>query len=113
MTLRTMEGDRSKLPKWAQRYIESLEREINQQDDHIRDISSQHPGSGVYIRQYTRPDHTLPANTRIRFDVPGPRGTEGYVEVHSDRGRVEVRGSEALIIRPNASNSASVTVGDY
>jgi hypothetical protein len=62
-----MTHDVTKLPKWAQRRIETLETQLEQ----VREANRlQVEGeTDIWIQDYSRGDRPLPVNSTIRFDL--------------------------------------------
>lgn len=117
--IHTPRGDVKRLPKWAQEYIDGLQREITRQDKHIKEISSGHPGSNVVLDPigYAQPEVTLPPDSVIRFYLSKERnGYNGLLEVHVNRqdpSRVEVRsGGGPLSIIPHVSNAVTIGIAE-
>src|ERR1700755_3600979 len=80
-------GDVNRLSKWAQEYIGNLKREIERQDRHIKEISSNHPDTNVILNtNIGQPDVTLPISASVRFYLGDNR--EDYtdcIEFHHSR----------------------------
>src|SRR6201990_838944 len=68
-------GDVNRLSKWAQEYIGNLKREIERQDRHIKEISSNHPDTNVILNtNIGQPDVTLPISASVRFYLDDKKG---------------------------------------
>src|SRR5215472_9545016 len=82
----------ARLPKWAQREIETLQMRLAEHQQRIAELSAGPENSNVIVSDYGYPDRLLGRDTRIRFLL----GWDGYIEVrHSrdDPGSLEVRAS--------------------
>lgn len=111
-------GDVTKLPKWAQARLQSLERQVVNLEDHIAQLSQEHANSNVQIDQSgVYPDHSLPSNSTIDFYVGDSRQkwhdmiTVQIVLVPNGPNRLRVHSSEQLAIRPTGGiNSVEIAV---
>lgn len=96
----------SKLPKWAQRHIERLERKIESRDELIASLQPKTSRlTNGYERRVFLPD--LPGGVSFNFEEPGgPRYIQvSYHDKASPRGvGLHVSGSDCLRFSPIASN---------
>lgn len=104
----TTEPDLSKLPKWAQRHIETLTRDLA----HAHAKLSEGPGnSDTFADDYVTPARPLGRETRIVFYVSEPHPTSGirdYIDCRLDDGRLHVSGTSPLIVEPRSANGVDI-----
>ena len=108
-------GDVTRLAKWAQEYVHSLLRKIEDLEKRLDDLAAEHADSNVMIAGFhEEPDIGLPENSRIYFYAafPGEANDRltNMVEVHHDRElphllHIASYGSRGVKIIPSASNS--------
>jgi hypothetical protein len=104
--MRPSERDVTKLPQWAQRRIEKLERDLA----HARDKLSQGPeNSDTFADAYSENPRPLGQGTTIRF-VYGDRWHQQF-QARLDGDTLHVSGGNSIFIEPRASNSVYVKVG--
>ena len=110
-------GDIKRLPKWAQEYIDGLTQELASQDNHIKAISSEHPGSNVALKaNIGRPDVTLPVDSGVYFSLGESRDVirGATIEVRhagTDSLNVLSYGMGQLLVTPWSSNAIRLKVG--
>ena len=73
MARRTDEGDRSRLPLWAQRKLEGLERQVEVLQDKVAELKSPHADSNVKVSDGIDQDYGLPPNSIIDFYLGADR----------------------------------------
>ncbi|HLU31859.1 MAG TPA: hypothetical protein VK088_08850 [Acidimicrobiia bacterium] len=95
-----MSGDRTKLPKWAQREIEVLE----QDKAYWKAKALMGPSDSNTFSNEGRP---LGMNARVRFVL----GEHLTVDARIRRGQVEIMASDRLAVIPHSTNV--VYVGPY
>ena len=117
MNIPNRDRDRSRLAKWAQEFIEQLERTIREKDKHIAELSNKHPGSNVVLSGgHTEPDVGLPPNSRVYFYAgDGREPLTNMIEVHhdlDDSGLIYLAsyGGSGLHIHPRSSNSVYLSL---
>lgn len=106
-------GDVSKLPKWAQRYIESLTREVSDLEKSLDAASSIYPNSNVVLRgrRHHDPDIGLrPDSTVFFYAGDGREPLTNMIEVrhdheNPDRLRIASYGSRGLRIITSSGNA--------
>lgn len=107
----------ARLPKWAQREIETLQMRLAEHQQRITELSAGPENSNVIVSDYGYPDRLLGRDTRIRFLL----GEDGYIEVRHQRsnpGILEIVSGGAglkgaLHITPQVSNAVRVRIGEY
>ena len=105
-------GDVSRLAKWAQQYIDSLRRRVDELEKRVHELSVKHPNSNVVLAgHHVDPDVELPPDSRIYFYAGDSRDRlTNMIEVHHDRDNprrlyIVSYGSRGVHIIPSASNS--------
>ncbi len=111
----------AKLPKWAQRHVEALQREAEYHRDEKAALFSSDPADVKVALPYfysangAKDDNQpLPDRQHVRFYLPHPdprrRGDVCHVTIGLDdvRGGILVHGSDALGVTPNSANSLSI-----
>lgn len=112
--------DLSKLPKWAQHYVEDMRRDIVRKDQRLKALADQHPGSNVVMGgKLGEPDITLPPDSRIFFYAGEGRDLlTDMVEIRHDKNHggerlyIACYGSRGVRIVPSASNSFYLELTD-
>lgn len=61
------EGDRSRLPQWAQRKLEGLEAQIAHWKAHVDELNNAHPGTNVRLSSHIYGDTDLPPDSEVDF----------------------------------------------
>ena len=92
----------SKLPRWIQDYVRSLENKLNRAEAHLE------------VQDKTKiswtNDHTnysfLPNRATIRFELPDNE----YIEVRLKEDKIYLNSSHQLIIAPHVTNAVDVKV---
>jgi hypothetical protein len=102
-----------RLPIWAQDELSRLRRELNAEQrrnaEFLRDI----PHSNTAVREYTNPDWPLPDNARVVFNLaPDERRGGDLVAYIDQRGSLTLQGDRAILVHPQASNAARLTLRD-
>lgn len=99
-------GDEERLPKWAQRELESQRKTIQTLHDKLRSFENAPEDSPVFLRDYVSGDVSLPAGGHYVFQVDGPHDATANLEVTlEDDGTISVNGSDGRIaILPTAAN---------
>lgn len=107
----------AKLPVWAQTYIARLEAD-KAETDTLRAALGEAPlegASGLVTWSVLMDDYALPDRASVRFHeaAEGEKGYRRYIEVgfsqNNRDGRVlMIRGSEGIVIQPEASNVVAV-----
>ena len=106
--------DVSRLPKWAQSRIATLENEVKNLRAHVEEISADHEGTNVVIDQHhVYPDVGLPESSQILFYLGKGRDRwRDAVEIRIPRGnpeRLEIRGPDSgLRIIPSSYNGVRI-----
>ena len=105
-------GDTNRLAKWAQQYIDSLRRRVDELEKLVHSLSVKHENSNVVMAGlHLDPDIGLPPNSRIYFYAGDNRDRlTNMIEVHHDRDNpdriyIASYGSRGVHIIPSASNS--------
>lgn len=96
----------ARLPRWARMELDRLQRDL----DHAHaQLAAGPEDSDTFVHTYSEPDRPLGTAPSIRFAFDGA-GSEArsYVEVRLVRGRVEVRGSGSIDVRPEGSNGLTI-----
>lgn len=98
-----MVEDITKLPKWAQRRIQTLERD---NADLVAQLTAGDADTDVHILDYVHGDRPLPRHTVIKFTL----SNGGYVQcrVNDKRDCVNVMTEEALHVQPEVTNVINV-----
>lgn len=111
---REVNEDVTKLPKWAQARIHSLESEVTNLKTHVAEISTDHEGTNVVIDQHhVYPDVGLPEFSQILFYLGNGRDRwRDVVEIRISRSnpeRLELRGTDSgLRIIPSSYNGVRI-----
>lgn len=113
----------AKLPIWAQRHFEMLERALEDAKNEVSTLRAAlgeaplEGASGLVTWSVLMDDYLLPDRASVRFhEAPkGEKGYHRYIEVgfsnHNQKERVlMIRGSEGIVIQPQASNVVVVRV---
>lgn len=98
--------DISKLPKWAQRYIERLERELRRSKELIENLKFEPGEADFYYKEGV--DEKFPMPEGITVHIPMKNGYKGDELMISRQGDncISIRTRESsLHIEPQASNS--------
>lgn len=115
------DGDLTKLPKWAQRRIENLERDLG----HWREralATERNDETDTGIRDYTADFGTprfLRSGAHVLFGVQRREGPNGYasydgIECSWRDGHLYVStANDALLAQPQSSNVLKVRRGDF
>lgn len=99
-----------RLPKWAQRYISDLQRQIKELRAHVdRDAE----GSTIFLDPYRERIPLGDEFAAIHFE----HSERDFIAVQWDfsqrpRKVLLIRGSEAIVIRPQSSNTVEVSLKD-
>jgi hypothetical protein len=100
----------TKLPRWAQQHIDHLRRQLTETQLALREAQGGVIETDTVADPYGEYPQNMRPGTTIRFLMNG-----NYLDciMHERHGsnRLEVRGSEALTIRPSSSNVLTVDVG--
>lgn len=111
-------GRMQRLPKWAQEYIQSLERRLRETERHVQELAEAQPVSRVFqilrhgysdnkeIRRYL--DH----DTGVIYTMaqPGhPRNREVEVTFRHAGDFIEVHAGASISIRPWSGNMVRIT----
>ena len=105
--------DLTKLPKWAQRKIEALRRDV----EHWKRIAQQRVGEGETDTFVWQPvdgdDIPLPKRAAIEFRLTERSRVRVFIREDRDGDRVlDVCGSDPLHVLPVASNVVCIIGGD-
>lgn len=111
----TQERDVTKLPRWVQDRIESLERDVAHWKAKAYEVGSGETDTQVEIGMDF---HPLPNESRVRFGAVhqthanGFRSHNGGVDVRWDPKAqcVEIHGDRPFVIKPIASNHLTLEV---
>lgn len=99
-----MSEDVAKLPKWAQRRFEDLQRELAHARAELEETRSAHPQTNVRVSGYvTDPDTTLPAGSLIQFRLGNSPWSADVIDV-----RHNLRDNQRLIVRGNCTRPMAV-----
>lgn len=100
----------SKLPRWAQERIETLERNLKSAQQDRDEMRDGFPGSPVRVCHYgLGVDQTLPPMASIRFHV-GPN--DEWIECRHERDYVYVSAGAGIRVQPLASNTLTLHATD-
>ena len=115
------ENDLEKLPKWAQRHIEMMYKNVELFQQQAGNLFSSDPAEVkvelpyFYSANGTKDDsQPLPDRQHVRFYLPHPdprrMGDMCHVTIGLDdvRGGILVHGSDALGVTPNSANSLNI-----
>lgn len=103
-------NDLSRLPKWAQRRLETAEREAA----HWKQVAHDGPeDTDTFINTYDLGSKGIPLQkgASIRFIVGD--GRRGYIETKLKDGYVEVYADESIAIQPQSSNVVKVFLEEW
>jgi hypothetical protein len=104
----------SKLPKWAQRYIQNLERDLDSRNQEIAALTGEvvkEPGRMTFgYSLFGSGEHPIPEHDHVTVYQRGskPGWPVGSIEVRAYDDRVEIHGSDSIRIEPRASNVVNV-----
>lgn len=97
--------DVTKLPKWAQTRIDTLERN----NAYLKAVLAEGPeDSDTFADPYSDSPRPLGKRTMIRFDV-GDSSREHF-DVRLEGDVLEVYGGSALMLRPHAANVVKLKI---
>jgi hypothetical protein len=102
----------AKLPRWAQRHIERLERDRDSLRAKLAQIDSgESPVVWDEYNLHGEGHHAIPARARVLFTLP----SGGVIEVSLRSDHVEVRAERygSIITQPTASNVLRIRDGEY
>lgn len=103
--------DLSRLPKWAQRRLETLEANAAHWKAKALAVADGPEHAPVVVHHYgDEPDGGLPDET-IQF-FPDPKDRRTYIEVQRKSYGVEVTSGELLVVRPIASNRVLILLAE-
>lgn len=105
--------DISKLPKWAQKHIADLERELLYSQRHVEDLikelTADEGGSSVTYSVDIGEERPIPERARVSFTLTNAKGWKSGVRVmlREDYGMtvLDINADRGVSIRPRASNS--------
>lgn len=105
-----VDGDITKLPRWAQRRIEKLEGDVR----YWKGLATVGPDVSDTFAQAVDGDTPLGAERRVKYMMGGE--WDSYIEAHTFKDStgpryVQVRGARTLSIVPQATNSFRVYLG--
>ena len=103
-----------RLPKWAQRELESRELHVANLKAKIAELSSDHPDSNVKVNDFIHGDRGLPPDSHIDFYLGDGRVKyRNMISVQhlrtKDRNVLRVAASETLVITPGATNTVEIS----
>jgi hypothetical protein len=100
--------DLARLPKWAQRRIQSLEGSVTHWRDKALETASEGEGTNTVTRIGINEFRYLPSDSLVQFKTPDGN----HIDVRVKDGIVDIIGSSALIVEPVAGNHIHVSVND-
>ncbi len=100
-----MRGDVTKLPKWAQREIIHLERDLA---DARAKLSAGPEDSNTFADPYGAAPRPLGNDSTIRFALGDPDDWGSFIEAYVEGDHVVIRGGNGLAVLPEASNVIQV-----
>lgn len=103
-----MKGDVTKLPKWAQREIGRLERDV----EHLKGQLSAGPeDSDTFANAFSAARRPLGAQTDIEFVLANGKIRARIEPGRGVFGRLYISGDDGLRVMPNAFNSIELEIG--
>jgi hypothetical protein len=96
-------GDRTKLPKWAQRELERLERDL---EFAYQKLSAGPEDSNTFADPYASAPRPLGKDVTVEFRT-GPERSE-RVLVRVEKGKLNINGGDSLRIQPISGNVIEV-----
>jgi hypothetical protein len=107
-----------RLPKWAQKELESLRRQVRNAERAAEEarLATSPDESDTIIDRYTEGPIGLGKGARVRFLPEGHEGDgwhhHNYLEVRVEDGGIQVHAGGQLSILPRVSNSVQIKVVD-
>jgi hypothetical protein len=98
-----MSGDRTKLPKWAQRELERLERDLESAQ---QKLAAGPEDSNTFADPYAAAPRPLGRDVAVEFHTGSDRDERVIVRVDGDK--VNIYGGDSLRIFPMSSNVIEV-----
>ena len=102
MNAQEIKSKLSKMPKWIQDYVWSLENKLNRIEAHLE---TQDKTKISWSNDYTNYSF-LPDRSSIRFELPNNE----YIDVRLKEGKIYLNASHQLIIIPHVTNAVDVEV---
>ena len=98
-----VDGDVTKLPKWAQTRIHNLERELAYWQEKFAEGPE---GSRAFADPYSDAPRPLGNDPHVRFATDD--GREFFVQLSPKFDRLEVRGNDGIVVYPSAANMVTL-----
>ena len=98
-----MRGDRTKLPTWAQRVLERLERDLEYAEQRL---TAGPEDSNTFADPYAEASRPLGRDVSVEFRTGPTRSERVIVRVNKDK--VNIHGGNSLRIFPSSSNVIEV-----
>lgn len=100
--------DISKLPKWAQRHIRILERDLKNAREQLTALNDEHANTGLTLERGVTWAAPLNLPNGL-FRISTGESRSDYVELYRDtHGNIRLRAGKILAIYPRAANVAYV-----
>jgi hypothetical protein len=105
----------AKLPKWAQEHITSLTTSKERADlalqRRLDELSGEEKSNVILLSTNREKDIPLPNHSIIRFVIGDDKGNKSNVDCHVNKKelRVYITTQGAMLIKPQANNSAYIT----
>jgi len=97
-----------RLPRWAQEQIAMLEMRLSERDQHIRIIENETPTRVRYVRNWQNEQAiSLSENYPIRY-ILGKEEWHESIDVTIGKTYITLRGTDSIIVSPEASNTIRV-----
>jgi len=96
-------NDKSKLPRWAQAYIDKLESDLAYHREAYQAISA--GDSPVRCADWVNPPLGLPERNIIEMDVTG-----GTLELALRDGVMDIRANDAILVQSSSGNVLKVWI---
>lgn len=106
--MRRARGDVTKLPKWAQQYIEVLQRDVEYRERQLGEMAS--PDAKVQLIEGINENRGLPDDARVQFRVG-----DKQIRIHISRygEGLDLNSADGpLLVEPAASNHIYLRVKD-
>ncbi len=94
-----MANDVTRLPRWAQDRIRIAEMRLREARAEIETLFVT-KDTDTFWAEGIDPEKPLPKGGRVRFYL----GTYQHIDVRIEEGRIDVNGSDTLVVYPLASN---------
>lgn len=101
--------DISKLPKWAQNKIESLEMHLTEAKEELQQVYGGKPSNVIIPGLVLEKDINLPVNSQVEFNPNTHDAVTARLDSH-DRKILVVSANHSLLITPWATNMVKIRV---